>query len=169
MPFERPGERHTIMRDSKGEKKGRSMSKGQECTDREPEEDAPHPEGIWGVSGQLSLMLCWETLEEKGMDIGTMVTRILHQASSFFCCGWWGKSIRKSHDSLRLQMGKVLRKTNKQEVWKVPGEEPQLGCVYVAMSLDGRQWSGILWALLSAQAAPRRRSWLAFPVGHGIS
>lgn len=99
-----------IMRDSKGGKKGRSISKGQEYTDREPEEDAPHSEGIRGASGQLSLMLCWQISEEKGMDIGTMVTSTLHEASSFFCWGWWGKLIRKSHDSEGPQMGKVLKK-----------------------------------------------------------
>lgn len=71
-------------------------------------------------------MLYWETSEEKGMDVSTVVTRTLHQASSFFCWGWWGKLIRKSHDSVGPQMGKVLKKT-KQEVWKAPGEGPQLG------------------------------------------
>lgn len=132
-----------IMKDSKRGKKGRSISKGQECTDRKPEENAPHPEGIRGASGQLPLMLCWETSEEKGMDIGTMVISTFHQASSFFCWGWWGKLIRKSHDSVGPQMGKVLEKNQRSL------EDARRGatawhscCVYMAGSLDGTQWSG---------------------------
>lgn len=46
------------------------------------------------------------------MDTGTAVTRILHQASSFFCWRWQGKLIRKSHDSVGPQMGKVLEKNS---------------------------------------------------------
>lgn len=101
MLFERLGESQTIVGDNRGEKRGRSKPNSQIGNQRGMQSMPPwrHLRSQWTVPTSAVLGAL------RGKENG--YRRRSHQASSFCFWGWWGKLIRKSHDSVGLQMGKV--------------------------------------------------------------